>query len=136
MWARWSALGTTVVLGLTDPGAVEDARGIVEEDLARIDRACSRFRTDSDLSRVNSHPGRKVPTGPLLAEAIAVALRAARLTDGDVDPALGAALTLAGYDRDWALLANRDVRRDQRELERPALHFLFLLGVRSQLKIK
>jgi thiamine biosynthesis lipoprotein len=33
-----------------------------------------------------------------------VALRAARLTDGDVDPALGEALMIAGYDRDYQLL--------------------------------
>ena len=38
---------------------------------------------------------------PLLAEAIAVALRAASLTDGDVDPTVGAAMSAVGYDRDF-----------------------------------
>ncbi len=33
-----------------------------------------------------------------------LALRAAELTDGDVDPTVGQALELAGYDRDWRLL--------------------------------
>jgi len=37
-------------------------------------------------------------------EALEVALRAAALTDGDVDPTVGRALELAGYDRDWRLL--------------------------------
>jgi thiamine biosynthesis lipoprotein len=32
-------------------------------------------------------------------------MRAAQLTDGDVAPTLGVALELAGYDRDWHLLA-------------------------------
>ena len=41
---------------------------------------------------------------PLLAEALALALRAAQMTDGDVDPTVGSALILAGYDRDWSLL--------------------------------
>ena len=41
---------------------------------------------------------------PLLAEAIAVALRAARLTDGDVDPTVGAAMNAVGYDRDFSLV--------------------------------
>ena len=36
-----------------------------------------------------------------MVEALELALRAARLTDGDVDPTLGRALPLAGYDRDW-----------------------------------
>jgi thiamine biosynthesis lipoprotein len=48
-----------------------------------------------------------VTVSPLLAEAIAVALRAARLTDGDVDPTVGAAMNAVGYDRDFSL-----VRRD------------------------
>ncbi len=41
---------------------------------------------------------------PLLAEAIAVALRAARLTDGDVNPTVAGAMSALGYDRDFALL--------------------------------
>jgi thiamine biosynthesis lipoprotein len=38
---------------------------------------------------------------PLLAEAVAVAIRAAQLTDGDVDPTVGAAMNAVGYDRDF-----------------------------------
>jgi thiamine biosynthesis lipoprotein len=104
--AEWSALGTSVVLKVRDPEALEEARAIVAEDLARVDRACSRFRADSDLSRVNARPGHRVRVDEVLAEAIEVALRAARLTDGDVDPALGAALVLCGYDRDWELMGS------------------------------
>jgi FAD:protein FMN transferase len=107
--AEWTALGTSVVLKVRDPEALEPARAIVEEDLARVDRACSRFRPDSDLSRVNARPGRRVRVDEVLAEAVEVALRAARLTEGEVDPALGAALVLCGYDRDWELMG--DARR-------------------------
>ena len=53
---------------------------------------------------MNASAGRTVRVSPLLAEALALALRAAWLTDGDVDPTVGSALTLAGYDRDWTLL--------------------------------
>jgi thiamine biosynthesis lipoprotein len=104
MQEQWEALGTGVVLKLTEPSALKSARSIVENDLARIDHACSRFRSDSELSRVNSAGGRAVRVNGLLIDALEVALRAARLTEGDVDPALGAALELAGYDRDWRLL--------------------------------
>ncbi len=100
----WKALGTSAVLLVTDPGAMASARAIVERELEGIDRACSRFRTDSELQRVNARAGRFVPVGELLIEAVEVALRAAELTDGDVDPTIGNALVLAGYDRDWALL--------------------------------
>jgi thiamine biosynthesis lipoprotein ApbE len=103
--ARWEALGTSVVLRVTDPAWLPRASAILARELDAIDRACSRFRPDSDLSRVNACAGgRPVRVAPLLIEALAVALRAAELTGGDVDPTVGAALILAGYDRDWRLL--------------------------------
>jgi thiamine biosynthesis lipoprotein len=101
----WQALGTSVELVLSDGDSLADARAIVERLLEETDRACSRFRDDSELTRVNAHAGRTVRVeDPLLLEALEVALRAAELTEGDVDPTLGARLELAGYDRDWDLL--------------------------------
>lgn len=102
--ASWEALGTSVVLRLTDPAGLSQARGAVELELDAIDRACSRFRSDSELSRVNALAGRPTKIGPLLMEALTLALQAAEASDGDVDPTLGRALELAGYDRDWKLL--------------------------------
>jgi thiamine biosynthesis lipoprotein len=102
--AEWEALGTGVVLRTAEPEGLAAARASVEAELTAIDRACSRFREDSELSRLNARAGRRVPVGPLLLEALEVALRAAELTDGDVDPTVGRALELAGYDRDWRLL--------------------------------
>lgn len=89
---------------MTDARALDRARSLVERELDAIDRACSRFRNDSELTLANSQSGRAVRVGPLLIEAIQVAVRAAELTDGDVDPTLGVALELAGYDRDWEQL--------------------------------
>ena len=102
--ARWETWSTSVVLRLTDPRELAAARTAVERELDGIERACSRFRTDSEIARVNADAGRAVRVSPLLAEALALALRTARLTNGDVDPTVGSALILAGYDRDWPLL--------------------------------
>ncbi len=102
--AFWQALGTNVVLRTTDPAGLASARKAIEAELAAIDRACSRFRADSELARLNDRPGRPVQVSALLFEALTLALDAARLTDGDVDPALGRALELVGYDCDWRLL--------------------------------
>ncbi len=110
--AKWQALGTSVELLVSDghARAVDDgrtlarARAILERQLDEVDRACSRFRDDSELMRVNTRAGRTVRVGPLLIEALELALRAAELTDGDVDPTVGTALVLAGYDRDVQLL--------------------------------
>jgi thiamine biosynthesis lipoprotein len=102
--ARWEALGTTVVVRLTHAVALAEARTLVEAELEAIDHACSRFRADSDLERVNASAGRFVSASPLLVEAVQTALRAAWLTEGAVDPTLGEALVLAGYSRDFAEL--------------------------------
>lgn len=103
--ASWEALGSTVVLRVTDAEALRPARAEIERELDAIDRACSRFRPDSELSGVNSRAGRPVQVSPLLLEALELALRAAELTGGDVDPTVGRALELSGYDRDFKLLA-------------------------------
>jgi thiamine biosynthesis lipoprotein ApbE len=111
--AAWRAIGTSVHLLVTDLRALAPARRMLTEDLAALDAACSRFRADSEIAALDDAPadgrGRTTPVriSPLLAGALAVALRAARLTDGDVDPTVGTALSAAGYDRDFAL-----VRRD------------------------
>ena len=80
---------------------LDDARCMLEADLAEVDAACSRFRPDSELSGL-PRDGRPVTVSPVLAEAIGVALRAAALTEGDVDPTVGGALAALGYDRDFA----------------------------------
>jgi FAD:protein FMN transferase len=102
--ASWPALGTTAELVLSDPEMVAPARTILEEELAAIDRVCSRFRPDSELSEVNRSAGRAIVVSGLFSEALAVALRAALITEGDVDPTVGAAMRGIGYDRDFELL--------------------------------
>ncbi len=97
--ASWRALGTLVRLVVTEPHALAEARRLLEADLAAVDLACSRFRADSEISAL--HGSQREQVSPLLAEAIAVALRAAELTDGDVDPTVGAAMSAVGYDRDF-----------------------------------
>jgi thiamine biosynthesis lipoprotein len=80
---------------------LDSACGAVEGELDAIDRACSRFRADSELSRLNAARGRRTAVSALLMEAVQAAQRAARVTYGAVDPTIGGALVRAGYDRDF-----------------------------------
>jgi thiamine biosynthesis lipoprotein len=98
------ALGTTATIITTDPLRRTQAASALATELDAIDRACSRFRSDSELSAVNQAGGRTVSVSPLFLEAMAAALRAARLTSGAVDPTIGQSLQLVGYDRDFALM--------------------------------
>jgi thiamine biosynthesis lipoprotein len=103
--ASWRALGTTAELLVTEPRMLVAARRAVEAELAEIDRACSRFRDDSDLTRLNTAGGAAVRVGKLLLEATEVALNAARASGGLVDPTVGQAIDAIGYDRDFDEIA-------------------------------
>jgi thiamine biosynthesis lipoprotein ApbE len=103
--ADFEALGTRVRLVVTDARQLAAARSILDEDLAAIDAACSRFRPDSELARLDAADGAAVRLSPLLARALAAGLDAAATTDGLVDPTVGSAMVDLGYDRDFSLLA-------------------------------
>ncbi|WP_326554323.1 FAD:protein FMN transferase [Micromonospora sp. NBC_01813] len=107
--AQWQVWGTLARVVVTDPTATSAARTIVEDVLAAVDGACSRFRPDSELVRACRSGGTPVPVSPLLAGLVSVALRAANETDGDVDPTVGAAMCRLGYDEDlrWVTLNGR-----------------------------
>lgn len=99
-----TALGTSVDVVLAQRASLNEARRVTEAELAAIDIACSRFREDSDLARVNRAGGALVVVSELFVVAVEVALRAARETDGDVDPTIGRAVRLAGYDQNFRSL--------------------------------
>jgi thiamine biosynthesis lipoprotein len=90
-----------VVTGATAAAA---ARRAVESLLDEVDLACSRFREDSELSALNRAGGRWTAAGPLLLEALDAAIWAAAATGGAVDPTVGRALRVIGYDRDFAAI--------------------------------
>ncbi len=96
------ALGTSMRLVVTRPEELAAAKSAADRVIKEIDEAASRFRVDSELSRVNREPGGPIHISALLAQAIAAGLRGARLTNGAVDPTVGSAVRLAGYDRDFA----------------------------------
>jgi len=102
---RFRALGTTAVVAVTDLTVRDEAGALLADELAAIDQACSRFRDDSELSRVNSAHGQWVAVSRLFLASLDVALTAARDTDGVVDPTIGRALRVLGYDRDFAEVA-------------------------------
>ena len=97
---RFVSMGCDVVVG----GASEVERRAIELLFADRERMFSRFRPDSELNRVNQASGSVVKMSAPFAEMLELALRAAKKTDGLVDPTLGAAIEAAGYDRDFSAL--------------------------------
>ncbi len=103
--ADWRALGTGVRLVVVD-GDLDAARSAVEDILAAVDLAYSRFRDDSEIVGLNARAGAVVALSPLLGRAIDAALRAAAATGGAVDPTVGRAMRAIGYDADFDRIRN------------------------------
>ena len=108
--AALCALGTTALVAVRRPESLGRARTTLARELDAVDRSCSRFRDDSELLRLNRSAGDEVVVGPYLLAALEVAVTAAEATGGAVDPTVGKALRLAGYDRTFALVRLRDGR--------------------------
>ena len=105
------AIGTTASVSVTDGGAADQALVLLSDQLGSLDRACSRFRPDSELRQVEAHgSGAPVPVSPLLFEVVETACRVAEDTAGIVDPTVGSALIELGYDRDFDELTGGDLR--------------------------
>ncbi|KAB1990287.1 FAD:protein FMN transferase [Streptomyces triticiradicis] len=104
------ALGTTAEVLVTDPGALPVAEEVLRDELRAVDLACSRFRPDSELTRVNLSAGNPVTVSERFAEALRAALRAARITGGAVDPTVGRAVIALGYDRTFASVRPDEAR--------------------------
>jgi thiamine biosynthesis lipoprotein len=138
------AMGVEVVLG----GAGEHEATRIARLFEGWERVFSRFRPESELNRVNRDPAPVVVVSKLFASVLRDALGAAAATRGLVDPTLGLALEAAGYDRDFALLADDDsplgptargrwgaVRLSGRLLSRPPGTVLDLNGVAKALAV-
>ena len=100
--AARDALGTDARVAAWPPDRLTVALDAVDRELGRLDQQASRFRGDSEISRIHASPRRVHMVSRGLAEAIEVALAAASWTGGRTDPTVGAALAALGYDRDFA----------------------------------
>ncbi|HEV7899403.1 MAG TPA: FAD:protein FMN transferase [Planosporangium sp.] len=131
--AEWPMWDTAAHLIVTAPERLVEARELATELVAAVAHACDPSRPDSEVRALQEAHGHPVQVSPLLAELVALSLREARRSDGDVDPICGnmlrrserelllAELTGGGVDRpvprppDW-----RSIRRNGREITVPA----------------
>lgn len=97
------AMGSTM-RALVDRDDAVAARSLacVPGWFAAWERTFSRFDPGSELSRLNAHGVADV--SPELFEVVALAVRAARASDGLVTPTVLGALLSAGYDRSFERL--------------------------------
>jgi thiamine biosynthesis lipoprotein len=98
-------MGTDVELLLdAEPGEpAETAFDEAEAEFERLEQVMSRFRDDSELSRLN-RDGRAANASEDLVRVVELALEARSATGGLFDPTVLDALVAAGYDRSFDAL--------------------------------
>ncbi len=97
---EFGAMGCRVLAALDTSGeAARHTLSAVPAWFEEWERHLSRFRADSELSRLNLKAGRAVRVSAVLWSALQAALTAARHTQGLVTPTMLEALEVAGYDR-------------------------------------
>ncbi len=122
------AIGTTNRILATDPGVLPQAVAAAQDYLHVLDLAASRFRADSELSRIAAAAATAELTttvGHVLGGCLRAALDVAAWTDGLVDPTIGAALLAAGYDADIDVVRARADRPSPRaQVPAPGWHLV------------
>ena len=104
--ASFRAMGTTVSL-LAPRKRLAEALRLARDLFEEWEQALSRFRPESEISRLSASNGRYVKLSPLLYEALSTALDAARATRGVFDPTLRERMIQIGYDRSFDELKPR-----------------------------
>ena len=105
MVAKFDAMGSRAhVIVLPGPSGV-DLLAAARTTIEGLERIWSRFLPESDISRVNRHPGRPVLVDPTTIEVVSKAIDAWSATGGRFDPTIGSSLRRAGYDRPFTTLA-------------------------------
>ena len=106
--AYWSerhapAMGSVahVIVGDAPDGVVDWGM----QELERLEQCWSRFRTDSELTRLNARAGAWTDVSSSLLLALTCASDLHQATDGRFDPTILDALENLGYDQTFALIA-------------------------------
>lgn len=102
---RFTVWGLSATLAVERADQLEDALVTLWVHLDALDDACNRFRSDSEITRLNEAGGASRPVSATFETALAAALECAEATGGLCDPTVLASLLALGYDRDYAELA-------------------------------
>lgn len=97
------AMGTTVAVTTAGDAGLEATRML----FADLEATLSRFRPESELSRVNDTGARSVQVSHRLADVLTVAAGLRDRTGGLVDVGVGAEVVAWGYDRSFELMPDR-----------------------------
>jgi thiamine biosynthesis lipoprotein len=103
--ARFAAMGSDAHVVVVGPTVLLDRARRRIEDLERL---WSRFRDDSEVSRLTQAAGRPIEVSPETLELVVRSTQAWRLSGGLFDPTVLGDVVRAGYDRSFDRLAGTE----------------------------
>lgn len=88
-----SAMGTVVSIQLVgnDRETLQRRARSAMQWVYEVERTCSRFDRESELSRLSAIVGQPVPVSPMLGQLLELALAVAQASEGAFDPTVGSA---------------------------------------------
>ena len=111
----FQAMGTQVEIvvpeSLSTPPNVDHTIQRARDKVEELEALLSRFRPDSDVSRINATPGQWVPVHPHTVEVLRQAKQAFEQTKGLFNPCLGHVLENIGYDVSFYRLEDHPIVR-------------------------
>ncbi len=111
---EFHAMGSRILAALdADTDEAQQAVDQVPAWFEDWEQALSRFRIDSELSRLNHSNGQPFRVSEVLAEVFTAALEAEQFTGGLVRPTVLDALLQAGYDRSFDLISSAPLAEQQ-----------------------
>ncbi len=121
---RGRPMATDVSVQMAAPYALHaEAEAAADACMAwfdEVNQRLSRFRPESELSRMNAAAGEWFAASETLYECVALAVASARASDGLFDPTMLRRLRDLGYDRDFDAIARREVSAEMRPIVQPS----------------
>ncbi len=89
--------------------------------IGEIDRACNRFKEDSEIQRLNNSNGQAVEVSATFEVALNAAIRSSEITGGLCDPTILGALLQLGYNCDFNELVDQSFTNDNEVSPSPGI---------------
>ncbi|PWV98464.1 thiamine biosynthesis lipoprotein [Paenibacillus cellulosilyticus] len=115
MYYRFRAMNTDIELSLVCDGyAMSEAVELAVDWYEEVEQVFSRFRPDSELSRINRTAGSGAPVmiSSMMRDVLQLTLWYQQTTGGIFSPFVGGSMNKAGYDRSFELLSRVGMSRE------------------------
>lgn len=100
---KFQAMGTVLSVEIiSDRENISELEGKVKKIFTDNEKIFSRFRGDSELSKINSNVGKEIPVSKRMFEVLELCLKFNKISQGYFDPRIIGNLEKIGYKEDFS----------------------------------